>query len=62
MRTVLIVLVIANLIVFAAQFAVVRRAVLGDDSASRPVQLNAERLRIIRDTSVRPVAPPAPAT
>ena len=61
MRTLLLVLLIANLIVFAGQFAVVRRAVLGD-ATTRPVQLNAERLRIIRDTSVRPAVPAPPAS
>lgn len=61
MRTLFLLLVLANLIVFAGQFGVVRRAVLGGEGAARPAQLNAERLRIIRDTSVRPVGPAAPA-
>ena len=58
MRTLLLLLLLANLIVFAGQFTVVRRALLGD-SGARPPQVNAERLRIIRDTSVRPAVSPA---
>lgn len=57
MRTLFLLLLLANLIVFAGQFGVVRRAILGDDSATRPAQLNAERLRIIREPAVRPIAP-----
>ena len=61
MRSLLVLLLVANLIVLAAQFAVVRRAVLGD-GAARPAQLNAERLRIIRDTPLRPAVPSLPAS
>lgn len=61
MRTLFLLLLLANLIVFAGQFAVVRRALVGDDGTARPSQLNAERLRIIRETSVRPATPAAPA-
>jgi hypothetical protein len=58
-RALFLVLLLANLLVFAAQFDVVRNLVFFWDApaAPRPAQLNAERLRIIRDTSTLPRAP-----
>jgi hypothetical protein len=53
MRSLLLILLLANLILFAAQFDVIRDLVV-DRPAPRPDQLNAERLRIIRDTSSLP--------
>ena len=61
MRKLLVLLLIANLVALAAQFTVVRRAIFGDANAARPAQLNAERLRIVRDTSARAVSAPTPA-
>ncbi len=52
MRSLFLVLLLANLLVFAAQFNAIRDLV-GGARAPAPVQLNAERLRIIRDTSNR---------
>lgn len=57
MRSLFLLLLLANLVVFAAQFPVVRRAVAGGDGDARPAQLNAERLRIIRESSPRQAAP-----
>jgi len=53
MRSVLLILLLANLILFAAQFDVIRDFVR-DRPPVRADQVNAERLRIIRDTSNRP--------
>ncbi len=53
MRSLFLVLLLANLLVFAAQFEVVRELVWAPSSV-HPAQLNAERLRIIRDTSATP--------
>lgn len=53
MRPLFLVLLLANLVFFAAQFDVVRHAVLNEGAQGRPPQIGAERLRIIRDTSVR---------
>ncbi len=52
MRSLFLVLLLANLLVFAAQFNAMRDLVRGARTPP-PVQLNAERLRIIRDTSNR---------
>ena len=57
MRTLFFLLVVANLIAFAAQFAVIREIVSDRTAAPRPAQLLPERLRIIRDTSARPARP-----
>ncbi len=65
MRSLFLVLLLANLLVLAAQFDVVRELVSGARPEPPPAQLNAERLRIIRDTSLPPRAPvnatPTPA-
>lgn len=57
MRTVFLLLLFANLVFFAGQFDVVRdvvRDALHEPAAPvRAAQVNAERLRLIRDTSVR---------
>lgn len=58
MRSLFLVLLLANLLLFAAQFDVVRNLVWQDRPVARQAPLNAERLRIIRDTSTRP-RPPA---
>ena len=58
MRPLFLILLFANLVLFAAQFDVVRDAV-SDRPSPRPEQINAERLRIIRDTSTLPRAPSA---
>jgi hypothetical protein len=50
---------------FVAQFDVVRDLVRDGHPAPRAAQLNAERMRIIHDTSTRPRAPttsPEPAS
>ncbi len=52
MRSLLLILLLANLLLVAWQFDVVR-AVVVDVGPPHPAQVNAERLRIIRDTSVR---------
>jgi hypothetical protein len=63
MRSLLLVLLLANLVLFAGQFDVIRDLVRSDKPPARPDQINAERLRIIRDTSGRPYnAAPRPAT
>ena len=56
MRPLLLILLLANLILFAGQFDVIRDFIRSDRPATRPEQINAERLRIIRDTSGRPYA------
>ncbi len=61
MRSIFLILLLANVVLFAAQFAAVREFVTGTQTLSAPTQLNAERLRIIRDTSNRPVVPVPPA-
>ncbi len=59
MRSLFLILLLVNLVAFAIQFDVVRGFVT-DTVTTRPTQLNAERLRIVRDTSAR-IAPTAPA-
>lgn|GEM_PF-2205331 len=54
MRSLLLILLLANLILFAGQFDVIRDLVHRDRPPAHPDQINAERLRIIRDTSGRP--------
>jgi len=61
MRSIFLILLLANLLVFAAQFTAVRDFVTGTQVARRAVQLNAEKLRIVRDTSNRTITPPAQA-
>ncbi len=63
MRSLFLALLLANLIVLAAQFDVVRDLVTDGSPAPRPAQLNAERLRVIREPSTprRARAEPAPA-
>ena len=56
MRALFLILLLADLIAFAAQFDSVRDLVRESHVARAP-QLNAERLRIIRDTS-RAIPPP----
>lgn len=60
MRSLFLVLVLANLLLFAAQFEVVRELMPETRPAPRPPQLNAQRLRVIRDTSLLPRPAPAP--
>ena len=61
MRSLFLTLLLVNLLTFAAQFDVVRGLLPGGTPTVRAPQINAERLRIIRDTSVRPApAPTAP--
>ena len=60
MRSLLSILLLVNLVVFAAQFEVIRALVGIDAPAIRPGQVNAERLRIIHDTSERRLSTPAP--
>ena len=54
MRSLFLLLLLANLLLFAVQFAAVRDFVTGTRAAPRAPQINAEKLRIIRDTSNRP--------
>lgn len=58
MRSLFLILLLANLLVFAAQFTAVRAFVTGTQVTPRAAQLNAEKLRIVRDTSNRTTAPP----
>lgn len=62
MRSLFLALLLANLLFFALQFDVIR-GVFGDAATKpvRPLQVNAERLRIVRDTSSRDV-PARPAS
>lgn len=62
MRSLLLILLLANLLLFAWQFDVVRGLVVDVRPPARPEQVNAERLRIIRDTSARtrPASPAEP--
>ena len=59
MRSLFLLLLLANLIVFAVQFGLVRQVLVSSDAPRLP-QLNAEKLRIIRDTTPRPVPAPSP--
>lgn len=61
MRSIFLLLLLANLVFFALQFDVVRGALGGATPPDRPPQVNAERLRIIRDTSMRGVTTLPPA-
>jgi hypothetical protein len=61
MRSLFLILLLANLLLFAVQFTAVRNFVTGTQAAAPASQTNAERLRIIRDTSNRAVSPAAPA-
>ncbi len=58
MRSLLLILLLANLLLFAWQFDVVRAMVV-DARPPHPDQVSAEKLRIIRDTSTRPRRAPA---
>lgn len=51
MRSLFLALLLANLLIFAAQFDVVRELVWKPKALPHPSSLNAERLRVIRDTS-----------
>jgi hypothetical protein len=51
MRSLFLILLLANLLVFAAQFEDVRALLATSKPPPHATQLNAERLRIIRDTS-----------
>lgn len=62
MRSIFSLLLLANLICFAAQLDVVRDIWQEPSRKDRPAQIDAERLRLIRDTSSRPVAPKPAAT
>ena len=57
MRSLFLVLLLLNLVVFAMQFDTVKHLVVGASAPARPQQVNAERLRIIRDTSGRTRTP-----
>lgn len=60
MRSLFLLLLLANLVCFAVQFDVVRSVWHVPEQPDRPAPINAERLRLIRDTSSRPaLAPPA---
>ena len=56
MRSFFLLLLLANLLLFAWQFTAIRDLV-ETPMATRAKQLSPERLRIIRDTSVRVPAP-----
>lgn len=56
MRSLFLVLLLANLLFFAIQANVFGDLVHESHDSSRPEPVNAERLRIVRDTSAR--APP----
>lgn len=61
MRSLFLLLLLANLVCFAVQFDVVRDVWRQPMQPDRPAQVNAERLRLIRDTSARPTgSSPAP--
>ena len=62
MRSLFLILLLANLLFFAMQFTAVRNVVTSTQVAPRASQLNAERLRIIRDTSNRLALPPPSVT
>ena len=53
MRSLFLILLLANLLFFAVQLNVFGDLVHESHDASRPEPINAERLRVIRDTSVR---------
>ena len=57
MRSLFLILLLANLLFFAVQQNLFGDLVHETHDASRAEALNAERLRIIRDTSARIVAP-----
>lgn len=61
MRSLFLLLLLANLLLFAAQFDNVRDFVTNTRVTARTSPLNGEKLRIVRDTSNRP-AMPSPAT
>ncbi len=65
MRSLFLILLLANLLFFAIQQNVFGDLVHESHDASRPEPINAERLRMVRDTSVRssparnvPTSPP----
>jgi hypothetical protein len=60
MRSLFLVLLLANLLLFAWQFDVVRALVSTSEHTAIPTQVNAERLRIVRDTSAMPRPPATP--
>jgi hypothetical protein len=57
MRSLFLVLVLLNALVFVAQLDGVRELIGSNPQPARPAPLNAERLRVIRDTSATPRAP-----
>ena len=57
MRSLFLILLLANLLFFAIQQNVFGDLVHESRDASRPASVNAERLRIIRDTSPRIPSP-----
>ena len=63
MRSLFLILLLANLLFFAIQFKVFGDLLHEANDASFAAPLNAEHLRVIRDTSVRaqPTARPTPA-
>lgn len=54
MRSIFLALLLANLLLVAVQFGPVRDLLTGTQATPRAAQVNAEKLRIIRDTSNRP--------
>ena len=64
MRSLFLVLLLANVLLFVGEFDVVRDVVWRPDRPPIPEQINASQLRIIRDTSALPRGPamPAPTT
>ena len=54
MRSIFLALLLANLLFVAVQFDAVRELLTGIRDTPRAAQMNAEKLRIIRDTSIRP--------
>ena len=61
MRALFLILSLANLLFFAAQFDSIRSLLPGSGPAAiRSPQVNAERMRIIRDTSSRTATPLPP--
>ncbi|MEO8938851.1 MAG: hypothetical protein ABI277_04160 [Burkholderiaceae bacterium] len=62
MRSIFWLLLLANLFCFAIQFDFVRNVWHEPNRKERPAQINGERLRLIRDTSSRPLEPKPAAT
>lgn len=59
MRSLFLILLLANLVFFASQFDIVRAVVTGRTTAVRPVQINGERMRLVLEAATRRVTPAA---